>query len=114
VGASFFKAFAAGMKAGAADAPLGAIVDIDDRTLEGLALSASDGLTEMAAAESSGMLRSLDVRSLVVDKINTLDMIEVERMILKVVDKELGAITMFGGVLGAAIGIFQSLFMLLG
>ena len=59
------------------------------------------------------MLRSIDIRELVVDKIDSLDMIEVERMILKVVDKELWAITMFGGILGALIGILQSLLFLL-
>ncbi len=93
--------------------PLAMTLSIDQAELEALSTSVADGLVELAARESSGILRSLDVRTLVVDKIDSLDMIEVERMILRVVDKELGAITAFGGILGAIIGILQSLFMFL-
>jgi len=78
-----------------------------------LADAASEGLVELAASESSDMLRSIDIRSLVIEKIDSLDMIDVERMILRVVDKELGAITAFGGILGALIGVFQSLLLFL-
>jgi len=113
IAAAFFSAFSARFGEEAADVPLSRTVALDDEALESLAASASEGLAELAASESSAMLRSLDVRSLVVEKIDALDMIEVERMILKVVDKELGAITVFGGVLGALIGIFQSLFFFL-
>lgn len=113
VAAAFFSAFSIRFGKEAASVPLGKTVALDDEALESLAVSASEGLAELAASESSSMLRSMDIRSLVVEKIDTLDMIDVERMILKVVDKELGAITIFGGILGAIIGIFQSLFFLL-
>lgn len=113
VASAFFAAFSARFGKEAAGRPLGKTMALDDEALESMAVSASEGLAELAASESSAMLRSMDVRSLVVEKVDALDMIDVERMILKVVDKELGAITVFGGVLGALIGIFQSLFFLL-
>jgi len=113
VAAAFFAGFASRFRERSADSPLGQTISIDEAALESLSGAASEALSELAAAESSGVLRSIDIRELVVDKIDSLDMIEVERMILKVVDKELWAITMFGGILGALIGILQSLLFLL-
>lgn len=110
---AFASAFIRSFMATAGAEPLAMTLSIDQAELEALSTSVADGLVELAARESSGILRSLDVRTLVVDKIDSLDMIEVERMILRVVDKELGAITAFGGILGAIIGILQSLFMFL-
>lgn len=113
IAAAFFSAFSSTFRSEASEAPLSETVSIDDEALGAIADSAAEGLSELAASESGDMLRSIDIRSLVIDKIDSLDMIEVERMILKVVDKELGAITMFGGILGALIGLFQSLFFML-
>ena len=110
---AFAPAFVRSFLSIAGAEPLAMTLAIDDEEQETLAASIADGLVELAANESSAILRSLDVRSLVVDKIDSLDMIEVERMILRVVDRELGAITVFGGILGAIIGIFQSLLMFL-
>ncbi len=46
---------------------------------------------------------------MVVEKINGLDMADVERIILHVVNDELAWITILGGILGALIGVVQSL-----
>jgi hypothetical protein len=113
VASSFFSAFSLTFRQQASEVPLGSTVMLDDDALVALASSAAEGLAELAATESSNMVRSIDIRSLVIEKIDSLNMIDVERMILKVVDKELRAITLFGGVLGALIGIFQSLLFLL-
>lgn len=113
VASAFASAFVRTFLSIAGSEPLAMTLAIDDEELEALSTSIADGLVELAASESSAILHSLDVRSLVVDKIDSLDMIEVERMIFRVVDRELGAITAFGGILGAIIGIFQSLFMFL-
>ena len=113
IASAFFTAFSLTFKERSSDVPLGETVQIESEALEALAASAAEGLSELAASESSDMLRSMDIRSLVIEKIDSLDMIDVERMILRVVDKELGAITVFGGILGAVIGVFQSLLFLL-
>jgi len=93
--------------------PLGETVTVDDESLSIIAGAVAEGLSALAAAESPTMLDSIDIRSLVVDKIDSLDMIEVERMLLRIIEKELGAITLFGGVLGAIIGAVQSALLLL-
>lgn len=113
VASTFASTFVRSFLSIAGAEPLAMTLAIDDDELESLSTSIADGIVELAANESPAILRSLDVRSLVVDKIDSLDMIEVERMILRVVDRELGAITAFGGILGAIIGIFQSLLMFL-
>lgn len=111
--AAFLAAFAGAFKAEAADVPLGRTVALDEAGLETIADAAARALSSIAVAESPAILESIDIRSLVIEKIDSLDMIQMERMILKVVDKELGAITMFGGILGALIGAFQTLFFLI-
>lgn len=113
VSSAFFSAFSLTFRQHAADVPLGLTLSLDDEALEAIATSAAEGLAELAATESTNMVRTIDIRSMVIDKIDSLNMIDVERMILKIVDKELRAITLFGGVLGALIGAFQSLFFLL-
>ena len=92
---------------------LGELTGLGGSRLEALAAAVSDILVELSVKESANVLRSLDIRAMVVAKINSLDMIEVERMLLRVIERELRAVTYFGGVLGAAIGLVQSLLFLI-
>ena len=55
------------------------------------------------------ILESIDVNTLIVDKINTLDMEKVERLILDIVRKQLRWINVFGAFLGSVIGGAQLL-----
>ena len=57
-----------------------------------------------------GALSSVDVRTLVNDRINSLDMIRVERIILDVMAGQLKWIHFFGAIIGAIIGFAQALF----
>ena len=59
------------------------------------------------------VLSSVNVRQLVVDRINSLDMIRVEKIILDVMAGQLKWINVFGGILGALIGFVQVLIGLL-
>ena len=106
---SFYDAFAE--KAGPMS--LGELTGLQGSRLEVLAVTISDILVELSVKESANVLRSLDIHSMVVAKINSLDMIEVERMLLRVIERELRAVTYLGGVLGAAIGLVQSLLFML-
>jgi uncharacterized membrane protein YheB (UPF0754 family) len=61
-----------------------------------------------------GTLSSVNVRVLVSDRINSLDMLRVEKIILDVMAGQLKWINIFGAILGALIGFTQvllSLFM---
>lgn len=53
------------------------------------------------------ILRSVNIHSLVVDRINSFDIVTMEQLILRVVKKHLRWITVFGGFLGAVIGLAQ-------
>jgi len=60
-----------------------------------------------------GALSSVNVKVLVSDRINTLDMLRVERIILDVMADQLQWINIFGGILGGLIGFVQVLFSFL-
>jgi len=55
-------------------------------------------------------LSSVDVKTLVQDRIDSLDMIRVERIILDVMAGQFKWIHFFGAVIGALIGLIQALF----
>ncbi len=55
------------------------------------------------------LVEAIDIRAMVAERIDSLDMQEVERIVLQVVKKELLWITWLGGILGAIIGAVQSL-----
>ena len=70
-----------------------------------LAEKAADTLDE----NIEGALSSVDVKALVSDRINSLDMLRVEKIIIDVMAGQLKWINFFGGVLGALIGFSQVL-----
>ena len=57
-----------------------------------------------------GALSSVNVRVLVSDRINSLDMLRVEKIILEVVSGQLKWINFFGAILGALIGFLEVLY----
>ncbi|MCL2374083.1 MAG: DUF445 family protein [Treponema sp.] len=57
-------------------------------------------------------LSSVNVKALVADRINSLDMLRVERIILDVMAGQLKWINFFGALLGALIGLSQALLFL--
>jgi len=74
---------------------------LDDFLFEKL-MSAADGQIE-------NMLATINVKALVSDRIDSLDMLRVERIILDVMADQFKWIDVFGGILGFLIGLFQSL-----
>ena len=74
-----------------------------------LAKKATDTLDE----NIEGALASVNIKVLVSDRINSLDMIRVEKIVLDVLAGQLKWINFFGAVLGALIGFFQVIFSLL-
>jgi uncharacterized membrane protein YheB (UPF0754 family) len=68
------------------------------------------GILSIANKQIEGALKSINVLELVSDRIDALDMIKVEGIILDIMASQLQWINVFGAILGAFIGIFQSLF----
>jgi len=59
------------------------------------------------------LVETIDIPSMVSEKIDSLDMREVEHIVLKVVKHELAWITWLGGILGMIIGFVQSILWIL-
>ena len=64
---------------------------------------------EQVVANLDSILRMVDIRSLVVNRINTLNIEDVERILLIIIEKHLAWINIFGAFLGALIGGVQIL-----
>lgn len=88
-------------------APLGSIIDldkIDTERLDSLVASLYESAVEKML-ESAG--DSLDICSVVEEKINRMSVAELEKLCLSVMKKELGAVVYLGGVIGFIIGIIN-------
>ena len=59
------------------------------------------------------IFRKVDFQKIIEEEINLLDIRSFEKMLLKVISKELRAITYFGGLLGGILGIINVLFIYL-
>ena len=57
------------------------------------------------------MLASLDIKRIIEDRINSMDVMEVERLIFEVMDKELTAIIRLGILLDFIMGCLNCLFL---
>jgi uncharacterized membrane protein YheB (UPF0754 family) len=70
-------------------------------------------LLSIADDQIGNVLKSINVQALVSERIDDLDMIQVEHIILDIMANQLKWINVFGAILGALIGVSQSLFSLL-
>jgi uncharacterized membrane protein YheB (UPF0754 family) len=69
-----------------------------------------DAVFRIADEQIGAVLEAINVRAMVSERIDSLDMIRVERIILDVMANQLKWIDLFGALLGFLIGIFQILF----
>lgn len=107
------SAFAASLPEGLKGQKLGSLASIDPELKKRLAVWLTDKGIEIISNEAGDIIKGFDVSKVVVEKINSLDMADMERMILGLADKELKWITVLGGVLGGIIGVLQSLISLI-
>ncbi len=73
----------------------------------------SSQLIRIIDARLPAFIESFDVRRMVVEKINGLDVAQVEALLLMVIRRHLKWINIFGGILGAVIGFSQLILRLL-
>ena len=64
-------------------------------------------LKEVLAEKIPEAIQSLNVKELVVNKINSLDVESVESLLVNLIAKQLKWINAFGAILGALIGFIQ-------
>jgi uncharacterized membrane protein YheB (UPF0754 family) len=70
----------------------------------------SNKILSIADEKIESLLASIDVKKMVSERIDALDMLRVERIVLDVMDNQLKWINVFGAILGGFIGLFQAVF----
>jgi len=86
---------------------------IRSEEIEQISLTLANALLKLIETRMPLLVEAMDIPSMVSEKIDSLDMKEVERIVLQVVKKELAWITWLGGILGAMIGFIQSIISIL-
>jgi len=64
-------------------------------------------ILKLADRQIANALATIDVRSMVRERIDSLDMLQVEKIVLDVLANQLKWINVFGAILGAIIGLAQ-------
>ena len=79
---------------------------LDDAMVEKMV---NKGFDEIIVPEVTKMIESVDVATIVMNKMNQMDIIELENILRSVLKKELGYIINFGLIIGFVIGLIGSL-----
>jgi hypothetical protein len=90
------------------DQTLGSLLDVDDEELRRLNALLAERVLALFDERIPSLIESLDVQSMVTERIDALDIERVERIILDVLADQLKWINVFGAVLGALIGAVQA------
>lgn len=64
---------------------------------------------ELIEAKTSEILKTVRIRDIVVEKIDSLDMLSLERIVLDVMKEQFAWINVFGAILGGVIGLVQAI-----
>ena len=56
------------------------------------------------------IIASINITKIIEDKINSMDVLEIEKLILSVMKKELNALVSLGAVIGFVLGLFNIFF----
>jgi uncharacterized membrane protein YheB (UPF0754 family) len=92
------------------DTSLAGLFSLDGDKKEKIDALLCDKLLRVVDEQIESILESITIRTLVSDRINSLDMIRVEGIVLDVMANQLKWINVFGAILGALIGLFQAVF----
>jgi uncharacterized membrane-anchored protein YjiN (DUF445 family) len=106
----FFALLAARLRERYGAMSLEAALSLGPEKKEALDARIGDQILRIADEQAAAALEAVNVRDMVAERIDSLDMIRVERIILDVMANQLKWIDVFGGILGFLIGLGQSLF----
>lgn len=65
----------------------------------------------MLLKEVPGLVESLNIRQVVADKVNSLDLLQLERLLLSIMEEQFRYINLFGALLGFLIGLINLLLL---
>jgi uncharacterized membrane protein YheB (UPF0754 family) len=89
------------------------IISLGTEQQERIIHSMKSTVTQVIVRQTPNALKAIDFHNLVETKINSLDMKSVEALVLRVVEKQLKWINLFGAMLGAVIGLAQGFIRLI-
>jgi uncharacterized membrane protein YheB (UPF0754 family) len=78
---------------------------------EGMAQSLQKMASTMLATEVPGLVESLNIRKIVTEKVNSLDILKLEGLLLSIMEEQFKYINLFGALLGFFIGCGNLLFL---
>jgi hypothetical protein len=90
--------------------PLARLLTLEGEKKDALDSLLRDQILRVADEQIGAALRTINVRDMVAERIDSLDMIRVERIILDVMANQLKWIDIFGAILGFLIGLSQTFF----
>jgi len=78
---------------------------------EGMALSLQKMASTMLATEVPGLVESLNINKIVMEKVNSLDILKLEGLLLSIMEEQFKYINLFGALLGFLLGCVNLLFL---
>lgn len=78
---------------------------------EGMALSLQKMASTMLASEVPGLVESLNINKIVMEKVNSLDILKLEGLLLSIMEEQFKYINLFGALLGFLLGCVNLLFL---
>ncbi len=78
---------------------------------DGIAGSVQKTVSVMLADEVPGLVQSLNIRKIVTEKVNSLDILQVEGLLLTIMEEQFKYINLFGALLGFLIGCLNLVFL---
>ncbi|QQO08065.1 DUF445 family protein [Breznakiella homolactica] len=91
-------------------ASLAGIFSLNHEKKDAIDTFISEKILSVADERTTTILNSINIKAMVVERVDSLDMLSVEQIVLGVMANQLKWINVFGAILGAFIGIFQALF----
>ena len=78
---------------------------------EGIYTSLRQMSSAMLAVEVPGLVDSLNIQQIVKEKVNSLDLMRLERLLLSIMEEQFKYINLFGALLGFLIGCLNLFFL---
>ncbi len=92
--------------------PIGRLADLVPAGVrDGLYRSLQEMATKMLTSEVPGVVKSLDIRRIVTERIDSFDLLRLELLLLSIMEEQFKYINIFGGLLGFLIGCINIFFI---
>ncbi len=77
---------------------------------DGISVKLQEMTSNMLSAEVPGLVQSLNIKHIVVEKLNSLDILRLEGLLLSIMEEQFKYINLFGALLGFLLGCLNLLF----